>query len=614
MTVHEGRKDFACNKCEKKFGLLSILTKHQKTVHEGRKDYACDKCEKRFASKSDLIKHQRAVHEGRKDYECDKCKKKFGHKSNLVVHQRMVHEGRRDYGCDGCEKKFGTKLHLLDHQRTIHESGTNFAHQKTVHEGSKEYACDGCEKKFGRKSDLIRHQNTVHNGHKNFACDICEKKFSHKQHLLGHQKTVHECRKDFACDRCSRCSSRAAAGAISLEPRNNEWWQSEQFEREASEIMISSQLCLKDYIIPEPGETPSMSYMEFLEFARSEKLAQVTESREMCRRELASRMLYKFYDGGAFGGYTPEGWAEAAAAEERRAILCLNTKNQLYEMIRTNDAPFHMYVGFSLYTDLQRKSINFTPRKCLFLTFLIMSDDKLHPSADEPGASRYGNFCNYYQFHSVEARVQQLPLDLLSSTGNDGKKFVALDIGCNAGNLTVELHKCLSEKFPDKEIAILGIDLDPTLIERARELNTLPDSISFQCLDFFSVERESVLAAFLQKHEVNEFDVTFCFSVTMWIHLNHGDAGLERFLRDVSRRCRMMLIEPQPWKCYRNAARRLKRAQAGDFPLLDGLKLKDDMVWHIERIMIVQCMFERLYESEENIWQRKLLLYKRSEL
>ncbi|KAL7302329.1 hypothetical protein TKK_0004992 [Trichogramma kaykai] len=241
-----------------------------------------------------------------------------------------------------------------------------------------------------------------------------------------------------------------------------------------------------------------------------------------------------------------------------------------------------------------------------------MSDDKLHPSAGEPGASRYGNFCNYYQFHPAEVRVKQLPLDLLSSTENDGKKFVALDIGCNAGNLTVELHKCLSEKLPDKEIAILGIDLDPTLIERAREQNTRPESIAFECLDFFSDERENVLAAFLQRHGVDEFDATFCFSVTMWIHLNHGDAGLERFLGDVARRSRMILIEPQPWKCYRNAARRLKRARAGDFPLLDGLKLKGDMVEHVERILTVEWAFERLHASEENDWQRKLLLYKRS--
>ncbi|CAB0033920.1 unnamed protein product, partial [Trichogramma brassicae] len=54
------------------------------TVHEGRKDFACDKCEKKFAQKSDLMKHQRTVHEGRKDYACDQCEKKFGDRDEVL--------------------------------------------------------------------------------------------------------------------------------------------------------------------------------------------------------------------------------------------------------------------------------------------------------------------------------------------------------------------------------------------------------------------------------------------------------------------------------------------------------------------------------------------------
>ncbi|CAB0043997.1 unnamed protein product, partial [Trichogramma brassicae] len=67
-SIHEGRKDFACDKCEKKFGQKWILLQHQKTVHEGRKDYACDKCEKKFGFKSHLLSHHNTIHEGRKDF------------------------------------------------------------------------------------------------------------------------------------------------------------------------------------------------------------------------------------------------------------------------------------------------------------------------------------------------------------------------------------------------------------------------------------------------------------------------------------------------------------------------------------------------------------------
>jgi hypothetical protein len=37
----------------------------------------------------------------------------------------------------------------------------------------------------------------------------------------------------------------------------------------------------------------------------------------------------------------------------------------------------------------------------------------------------------------------------------------------------------------------------------------------------------------------------------MWIHLNHGDDGLWAFLEQVSSMTDHLIVEPQPWKCYR---------------------------------------------------------------
>ncbi|CAB0043928.1 unnamed protein product [Trichogramma brassicae] len=220
LEIHGGRKDYACEKCEQKFGLKSNLIRHQKAVHDGRKDYTCDNCEKKFANKSNLLLHQRTVHEGRQDYACNKCEKKFGRKPHLLRHRREVHEGRKDYACDECGKKFSQNSDLFRHQKSVHEGRKDFAcdkcekkfveksklirHLKIVHEGRKVYECDNCEKKFGQKSYLLIHQRTVHEGRKDFACDKCEKKFGHKSDLLKHQRTVHEDRKDFACDKCER--------------------------------------------------------------------------------------------------------------------------------------------------------------------------------------------------------------------------------------------------------------------------------------------------------------------------------------------------------------------------------------------------------------------------
>lgn len=50
----------------------------------------------------------------------------------------------------------------------------------------------------------------------------------------------------------------------------------------------------------------------------------------------------------------------------------------------------------------------------------------------DPGASRHGNFINYYQFHPADERVRQLPHGIWRVAHLD-RKYVGLDIGCNAG-------------------------------------------------------------------------------------------------------------------------------------------------------------------------------------
>uniref|UniRef100_A0ABD2X6S1 C2H2-type domain-containing protein n=1 Tax=Trichogramma kaykai TaxID=54128 RepID=A0ABD2X6S1_9HYME len=82
---------------------------HITTVHEGRKDFVCGNCEKKFGRKHHLFMHQKIIHDRCKDFACDKCEKKFGHKWILLFHQRTVHEGQKDYECEDCKKKFGTQ-------------------------------------------------------------------------------------------------------------------------------------------------------------------------------------------------------------------------------------------------------------------------------------------------------------------------------------------------------------------------------------------------------------------------------------------------------------------------------------------------------------------------
>lgn len=179
--------------------------------------------------------------------------------------------------------------------------------------------------------------------------------------------------------------------------------------------------------------------------------------------------------------------------------------------------------------------------------------------------------------------------------------------------LTIELRKFLQDNLTvNTDINLLGIDLDPILIQRARE-NNFNQSITFECLDFvLSQNRNDIIKNYLTKFDRNKFDVIFCFSITMWIHLNHGDEGLVKFLEDICSYTQMLVIEPQPWKCYRNASRRLRRSGEQDFTLINFLKFNGDMEKHIIDICTKKCGFQKVSTSENNSWGRKLLIFNKN--
>ena len=160
------------------------------------------------------------------------------------------------------------------------------------------------------------------------------------------------------------------------------------------------------------------------------------------------------------------------------------------------------------------------------------------------------------------------------------------------------------------KVSLLGVDLDPILIQRARDQNS-SERLKFECLDFLSKESRRVISDYLKSIQRTHFDVAFCFSITMWIHLNHGDSGLVEFLNTVCEISNMIVIEPQQWKSYRNASRRLRRANAEDFPLLNKLIYRGEMQTHIDNILREKCNFCNVMTTNENNWKRKLIVYKR---
>jgi hypothetical protein len=185
------------------------------------------------------------------------------------------------------------------------------------------------------------------------------------------------------------------------------------------------------------------------------------------------------------------------------------------------------------------------------------------PKAEDCG-HRLGNFWNYYSFNPVGERLQYLPDEIVTKLlGKHAKEDVPhyCDLGCNEGDLSIGVQEMLSTaingegcsisesqskrlKMSAKEPAkdddaspticgMLGVDVDQELIRRGNEKaksRGLGASVKFEVVDLSSPS-DDTLQRYLEAAGITRFSCIFCFSMTMWIHLNHGDDGLKQFLK-----------------------------------------------------------------------------------
>lgn len=255
---------------------------------------------------------------------------------------------------------------------------------------------------------------------------------------------------------------------------------------------------------------------------------------------------------------------------------------------------------------------------------------------------RFGNFHNYYSFHPVTNRTTLLGgmLDWIASEwcklDATGNIFRYTDIGCNEGDLTLEVARLLADRFatslnsesvqgettaavvtssddtPEVDtltwsyptVQVTGVDLDPLLIERAQrkvheQLQSPMIRASFRAVD---VLKEGILLDYESKGDSTTnsslftADLTTLFSTTMWIHIHGGDEGLRRVLFQICASTRAwILLEPQPSKCYGTAATRLRRLCL-EPPVdvsSDRLQLRANVEEAVEAIL-AQNQFERV--------------------
>ncbi|XP_048878807.1 pre-miRNA 5'-monophosphate methyltransferase [Brienomyrus brachyistius] len=239
----------------------------------------------------------------------------------------------------------------------------------------------------------------------------------------------------------------------------------------------------------------------------------------------------------------------------------------------------------------------------------------------DPGAAPYGNFINYYTFNPPENRLTLIPRTLLRDIGYSSEtteNITVLDVGCNSGDLTVALYRHLqgqesSGRTAEGWVHLLGCDLDKGLILRAEQSNPLPDSISFIHLDVTNDQHSRTqLGSYLSKFGRSSFDLCLCLAVTMWVHLNHGDEALLELLSRLASLCHHLLLETQPWKCYRSAARRLRKLGRGDFEHFKTLKIRGDMEEHTRHHLERNCGMKLVRCFGSTAWDRTLMLFTRN--
>jgi len=158
---------------------------------------------------------------------------------------------------------------------------------------------------------------------------------------------------------------------------------------------------------------------------------------------------------------------------------------------------------------------------------------------------------------------------------------------------------------------VLAVDIDPDLVTRAKEIKA-NCKVTFQTLDLMSEKAEGMLNSFLAEYDREAFDFVFCFSVTMWIHLNHGDQGLKDFCQKLAKySSKALILEPQPWKCYRTAARRAVKLNQPEYGHLKTIAHARD---RLEPFVVKVCEDNSLRLKGEfgaTSWKRKILHFER---
>ncbi|KAK4705780.1 7SK snRNA methylphosphate capping enzyme, partial [Phenoliferia sp. Uapishka_3] len=223
------------------------------------------------------------------------------------------------------------------------------------------------------------------------------------------------------------------------------------------------------------------------------------------------------------------------------------------------------------------------------------------PSADAPPLSKaaanrkhhsiaeHGNYHNYY-FHRTPV-IPDARLSLLDPALFLGQRV--LDLGCNAGKLTVEVVTYLGATSSH------GIDIDPILISRATQLalDAQIPTCTFSEADFMTSSSTFFASSSLSGSPSEKpFDCILLLSITKWLHLHHGDAGLRNLFSALhsylEKNGGTLVVEPQEWENYVKAANKNKALK----PMFRTLKMRPNFE---QELVEAGFSLEKIIEREE---------------
>jgi hypothetical protein len=234
---------------------------------------------------------------------------------------------------------------------------------------------------------------------------------------------------------------------------------------------------------------------------------------------------------------------------------------------------------------------------------------------------RHGNFPNYYAFNPPSNRlvVMKEILEHVVRTNTKNHRhskehdFSYCDVGCNEGDLTMEVAKAIKMQSSPHltNISVRGVELDRRLVERANQKfqqsnNNHNMSVEFVTANVCSLEE-------LNEHIPNDLNLLSLFSTTMWLHIHAGDDGFRKLLESMCEKSKdFILIEPQASKSYRSASVRLRKQGLGALDVsTERLKLRARIEEEIDKILSDNHFSKVDITTNRTEWNRSIRLYER---